>query len=76
MVAQEFVCAGLKHMDIVNEPGVFFCSKAEDPDFNGQSIWGWATIMKLFMSVSLCVCLSVCESLYVFACEPSSVYNF
>ena len=37
MVAQEFVCAGLKDMDIVSEPGEindpsFFCSKAEDLD--------------------------------------------
>ena len=37
MVAQEFLCAGLKDMDIVSEPGEindpsFFCSKAEDLD--------------------------------------------
>ena len=41
-VAQEFVCAGLKDMDMVSEPGEIydpsvFWSKAEDPSFNVPS---------------------------------------
>ena len=49
MVAQEFMCAGLKHTEIVSEPGEindpsFFWSKAEDLDFNVQSIF-WNEIV-------------------------------